>query len=197
MILDLSAYNVVNDWKKVATSGVTGVILRATTKNGKIDSRFVSHLNGFLQNCNETMNEISIYKFSYERTYITAYIECCKTLATIQEVANLNTFDYLFLDLEAFSGRDYTTAECNEVIKGYLDGCAVFGVKLGLYFNYNYAKNIVDNYWSYLPLWLARYNKTMGDVTPFKPIMWQYTSTGTVDGITGNVDISKRLNNEN
>lgn len=41
-------------------------------------------------------------------------------------------------------------------------------------------------------LWVARYNITLGDVKPWSTwALWQYTSTGVIDGIAGKVDISK------
>lgn len=188
-IIDLSAYNGAIDWSK-ASQEIDGVILRTTTQNGKIDTRFMENLNGALQNSVKTIDG---YKFAYTREYIPAYVEACKTLATLDAHGALSFLRYFFLDLEAWGGRDYTTQECDAVIKGYRDACQDFGVKFGLYFNWNYAKNIVDTYWRYLPLWIARFNSSLGDVSPWSPILWQYTSTGTIAGISGNVDISKEM----
>ena len=188
-IIDVSAYQGAIDWKEAAQE-IKGVILRATTQNGKIDTRFMENLNGALQNSVKTIDG---YKFAYTREYIPAYIEACKTLDTLDSHGALSFLRYFFLDLEAWGGRDYTKQECDAVIKGYRDACQDFNVKFGLYFNWNYAKNIVDDYWRYLPLWIARYNSSLGDVSSWSPILWQYTSTGTIAGISGAVDISKEI----
>ncbi len=188
-IIDVSAYNGAIDWSKAAQE-IDGAILRTTTQNGKIDTRFMENLNGALQNSVKTIDG---YKFAYTREYIPAYVEACKTLDTLDSHGALSFLRYFFLDLEAWGGRDYTKQECDAVIKGYRDACQDFDVKFGLYFNWNYAKNIVDDYWRYLPLWIARYNSSLGDVSPWSPILWQYTSTGTIAGINGNVDISKEI----
>lgn len=194
MIIDISSNQAKIDWEKVSKSGVTDVIMRATTKNGQLDTRVIENYNGILKNMNDVLNTLSFYKFSYVRTYSEARMECMKTLyALFEKGIRRDVIDKLYLDLEAWGGRDYTNIECNEVIMGYLDQCINMGVQLGLYFNYNYAKHIVDPIWKDLPLWIARYNATLGDVTPWKPILWQYTSNGHVDGITTAVDISKRL----
>lgn len=194
MIIDISSYQGKIDWQMVSKAGVDKVILRSTTKNGKLDTRCIENYNGILQNMNNCLNAIDFYKFSYARTYVGARMECLKTLRTMENHGiRLEVMDVFYLDLESFDGRDYTTEEANNVILGYLDACRLYGVTLGLYFNYNYAKNIVDPVWAYMPLWIARYNSTLGNVEPWKPIYWQYTSSGHVDGIAGNVDISKRI----
>ena len=41
------------------------------------------------------------------------------------------------------------------------------------------------------PLWLAQYNETPTFYYHFS--MWQYSSTGTVPGIEGNVDLNIQL----
>lgn len=188
-IIDVSAYQGAIDWKQAAQE-IDGAILRTTTQNGKLDTRFMENLNGALQNSVKTIDG---YKFAYTRDYIPAYVEACKTLDLLDYHGALSFLRYFFLDLEAWDGRDYTKQEADAVIKGYRDACQDFDVKFGLYFNWNYAKNIVDNYWRYLPLWIARYNSSLGDVSPWSPILWQYTSTGTIAGIKGNVDISKEI----
>lgn len=189
MVIDVSSYQGVIDWTKVSKTGVTKVIHRATTKDGGLDTRLLQNYNGILQNMNDTMNQFDVYKFSYERGYIPARIEAMKTIKALSDKGV--QFDMLWLDLEGWGERDYTKDEANNVIMGYVDACIEADVKLGLYFNYNYAKNIVDDIWRVLPLWIARYNKKLGNVAPWRPEMWQYTSLGQIDGIVGNVDVSK------
>lgn len=194
MILDISSNQGKINWEKVSKSGVERVILRATTQNGKLDVRTMENYNGILQNMNDTMKSIDFYKFSYVRNYAAARMECLKTLDALEEHGiRLEVMDRFYLDLEGHGGRDYTKDEANEVILGYRDQCREMGVQLGLYFNYNYAKNIVDDVWYFMPLWIARYNSTLGDTGRWKPHLWQYTSKGTIDGISNYVDISKRI----
>ena len=192
MIIDVSTYQGDIDWKKVSESGVQKVILRSTLKSGNLDPRFMKNYNGILQNTNATMKELDMYKFSYSRDYIGAYMEAVKTLQTLcSNGVRLQSFDYFWLDLETWGGRDYTTEEANAVIHGYNVAANEYGIKLGLYCNYNYIKHIVDPYWRILPLWIARYNKTLGDIAPFEAYMWQYTDKGVVDGIPAKVDLSR------
>lgn len=189
MIIDVSAYQGAITWSEAAEE-VDHVILRTTTQNGNIDTRFMENLNGCLKSSIETIDG---YKFAYAKLYIPAYMEACKTFNTLDKLNALRFLDTFWLDLEPVKGVQHTTQEVNEIIRGYKDAALDFNVKLGLYFNYNYAKHVVDSYWSCFPLWLARYNKTMGDVSPFKPVLWQYSDKGSIAGIKGYVDVSKEV----
>ena len=193
MIIDVSSNQGAIDWQKVAATGeVDGVILRATTKNGNLDVRAMENFNGVFKYLPD-VKEISAYKFSYARTFEDASIEAFKLLQTLKAASILKYLDRVYLDLEGFSGRDYTTAESSAVIYAYILAFDHFGVydKFALYFNYNYLKNIIDPMWRNLPIWLARYNSTIGDVFGANVILWQYTSTGRIDGISTNVDKSQ------
>lgn len=191
--LDLSSNQGKIDFEKLAKQDIDGIILRSTTANGNLDTRLIEYYNGILHNMSD-IDEISVYKFSYAWSYQEARIEAFKCLRAMSEKGI--HFDYFYLDLEAHGGRDYKTDEASAVIFAYIDELRARGMgdKLRLYFNYNYAKNIIDKIWKFIPVWLARYNKTMGDVSPFNVVLWQYTSTGHVDGISTNVDISKGVN---
>lgn len=192
MIIDVSTYQGDIDWKAVSISGVEKVILRSTVKSGNLDPRFMKNYNGILQNTNATMKELDCYKFSYARDYISAYMEAVKTFETLKgHGVRLQVFDFFWVDLESWNGRDYTTEEANAVLHGYEIAASKYGVKMGLYCNFNYIKHIIDPYWKTLPLWIARYNTTLGDIEPFKAYMWQYTDKGYVDGVPVPVDLSR------
>ena len=194
MYLDISSNQGRIDWKTVAENGrglINGVILRATTQNNKLDVRTMENYNGILHNMSD-IDEISVYKFSYARDYVSARVECAKCIRELS--AHGIHFDFFYLDLEGWSGRDYTREEANAVILGYIDQLkAIHPNKFRLYYNYNYLKNIIDPMWRSIPTWLARYNSTMGDTFDANVVLWQYTSQGRVDGIKGNVDLSREV----
>lgn len=193
MYLDISSNQGKINWQEVKTNeGINGVILRATTKNNQLDVRTIENYNGILHNMSD-INEISVYKFSYARDYVSACVECRKCLDELSDHGI--HFDYLYLDLEGWGGRDYTREESNAVILGYIHEMMFKGnfSKFRLYYNYNYLKNIIDPIWWQIPTWLARYNSTMGDTFGANIVLWQYTSTGHVNGINGNVDISREM----
>lgn len=192
MIIDLSSYNGQIDFETLRKEPIERAILRSTTKNGKLDVRFMENLNGFLTKTNVI---IDAYKFAYARKTIPAFLEAAKTFQKLREAGALGFIQTFWLDLEDFDGCAHTPEEANEVIFGYYKAAHEYHVNLGLYFNYNYAMHIVDPFWGNLmPLWIARYNKTLGDTGEWKPVLWQYTSKGIVNGIPNVVDISKEVN---
>lgn len=192
-IIDVSSYQGAIDWAQVSNvSDIKGAIVRTTIKNGNLDPRCIENINGALSHFNGHFNYVAGYKFAYANSYITAYMEAVKTLELLGDRGALKFLSRFYLDLENRPAR-FTKSEANEVIKGYLEACNEYGVVLGLYCNYDYIKHVIDDYWKSLPLWLARYNNTMGDISPFTAELWQFTSAGSVPGIKGNVDISREV----
>ena len=198
MVLDVSKWQGLIDWKKVFSSGenIEGVIIRAGVQDGGLDPYFKTNLDNVLDALPlKNMQDkflLDIYKFSYARKYGDAFIECADLIEKVRTICFPDMFSHLWLDLEKWNAKDYTTSEANDVIKGYLDAAKANNMQLGLYCNYNYIKKIIDPRWaSGLPLWVARYNSQLGDVSPWKPYLWQYTSSGKVPGINGNVDLSR------
>lgn len=193
MYLDISSNQGKIDWEVLGKQkDINGIILRATTKNNQLDTRLIENYNGILHNMSD-IDELSVYKFSYARDYITARMECRKCLTAMAEKGI--HYDKFYLDLESNGTADYTRAQADAVILGYIDELDLYGAldRLCLYFNYNYLCNIIDAHWRTFPIWLARYNSTMGDTLGANIVLWQYTSTGHMPGIGGYVDKSKEI----
>ena len=192
-IIDVSANQGSINWTKVAKNPeMKGAILRTTMKDGSFDKTFLPNVAGIAANINDHFGYCGFYKFAYTRNYLDAYVEAYSTLAKIEKAGVLGCCHRFYLDLEGWGGRDYTTKEASEVIKGYGEAAAEHGIPFGLYANQNYILRIIDPMWSKrLYLWMARYSKTMGNTGDWEPKIWQYTSKGKVDGVTGNVDISE------
>ena len=73
------------------------------------------------------------------------------------------------------------------------------GFKVGIYCNTNWFKDILDssNLSKRYKFWLAKYGKNDGtwqnrsdDPRELGAVAWQYTSRGSVDGISGPVDMN-------
>lgn len=192
-LIDVSSNQGTVDWKKVSDiPDMKGAILRTTIKSGVFDNKFLANVTGIASNINDHFGYCGYYKFAYTRNYLDAYLEAMTTLTKIEKAGVLGCCHRFFLDLEGWGGRDYTTREASEVIKGYGEAAAEMGVPFGLYANWNYIKNIIDPMWSKrVYFWLARYASTMGSCGEWEPKIWQYSSKGTVNGISGNVDMNE------
>lgn len=194
MIIDISSYNGKIDFKKMAQDEVIErVILRGTTKNGKIDTRFMENLNGVLTELNDNV-AIDVYKFSYATNFERAYYDCVELLVTLWSLDALKFINTIWLDLEPFDGHTHTEEEIGANICAYANICRLYGVSFGVYCNYSYLKNIVPKWAKKFDFWVARWNGILGDTFGYNVKLWQYTSKGRCAGITGDVDISKEVN---
>lgn len=197
LILDISSYNGVIDWHEVfAKNDISKVVLRSTTKNGNLDTRFIQNLNGILENSGSCV--IDAYKFSYAKNYGQASVEVKRILRTLAEYGCTNFITRLWLDIEDIGGQEWTTSQCEEVISAYEDVLDRYSdIALGIYANYHYAKNILPK-WFAKSIWLARWTtaESYGDISPFKAVQWQYTNKGKVAGIPTAVDLSRYVDNK-
>ena len=91
MIIDISSYNGKINFEEMAKyENIEGVILRATTKNGELDTRFIENINGAMKYL-PTEIPIECYKFSYARTLNEAIVEANNLIAKLK-LAGAYTF---------------------------------------------------------------------------------------------------------
>ena len=97
------------------------------------------------------------------------------------------------LDLEDSTVLNRTTREKRtEIIQEYKKIVERAGYKFALYANKNWLENYIEpEALEDVDIWLARWrslDQGPGYSGPGNLTMWQYTSTGSVAGISGNVD---------
>lgn len=193
MIIDISSYNGKIDFREMAHSEeIERVILRGTTKNGNLDTRFIENMNGVLSELNDNV-AIDVYKFSYARNYADACVEVIQLLEILKTHGVLKMINNIWLDIEPFDNREHTTGECSAIIAAYIEICRIYGVEFGIYCNYSYLKNIVPKWAQNCKIWLARWGGSMGKCEPFNVVLWQYTNKGQCAGIAGDVDLSRAV----
>lgn len=197
MIIDISSYNGKIDWSTVAAKeNIERVIHRGTTKNGQLDGRLIENINGIASAYHDKKYPgFDVYKFSYARTYAEAAVEAYNLIGMLKIAGAFGLIDKIWLDLEEFDNRSHTTKECAEIIAAYDSVCKFYGVRFGIYCSYNYVRNILPKWAQIFDIWMAKWSASMGQLGDFKSSVqfWQYTSEGKVEGIVGNVDISKAV----
>lgn len=191
MILDISSYNGLVDWNRVIkTTQIDRVILRGTTKNGNLDSRCRENYRAL----KALRIPVDVYKFSYATDTQSGFYECVKLIDTIK--SNNFSFTELWLDIENDGATRWTKKRAFDVICGYMVALAMMDVEIdfGLYCNIDYLKTVIpDPFKLNLDLWVARWTNGALGLTLPNVKLWQYTSKGEIDGITGNVDISREV----
>ena len=186
--IDVSSWQESIDWKKVK-SQISFVILREGYRK-TTDSCFFKNVDG----CKQYGIPIhGVYHFIYALNEDDVIANAKSCLANIEK-AGLPKSTYVWADFEydtvddaAEKGVTLGTNECNSFTQIFCDFFKERGYNTGIYTNVDFYKNwywksVVNKY----PLWLADYD---GD-QDYECLYRQYTSSGKVSGIGGNVDMN-------
>lgn len=189
------------DWAKVKACGVQFAILRSTRGSGNLDKQLASNIKG----CIEAGIPFDFYKYMYALSEGAAEEEAkrvVEVLLSLGVVPDKNT--YIWADVEDRTLKALSTEKLTRIVKVFKDVVLMAGFGFGLYMGkYDYESGEVDEAQFEDDLWLARYYngyKTMDfSVNPdekYIPVAkagslwgWQYTSSGRVEGINGDVDL--------
>ena len=193
--MDVSAYQGNIDWKKVKASGIDFAIIRlgyrGYGKAGKLVEDEYAKAN--LKGATEAGLPIGAYFFSQA----VSVEEARQEAQFVLEMAKDMEFDMpIVFDWEYLSD----TARTADVDARTLTDCAIAfcetieaaGYTPMVYFNIQQARTrmYLEELLEY-KFWLALYDSSM--TYQYKIDMWQYTCTGSVPGISGNVDINVYL----
>ncbi len=194
--IDVSAYQGSIDWEKVAASGIEFAIIRLGYRgygSGKLVEDAYARDN--LTGAAEAGLKVGAYFFSQALSNQ----EVDQEIDFMLEVLGDTQLDMpLVLDWE-IPTADARTArmDARTLTNMQLHYCKIMeakGYQPMVYFNWHQSENLY--YLSELeefPFWLALYQDRM--TYPWKVEMWQYTCTGRVPGIAGDVDINVYMPN--
>ena len=187
-VIDVSEYQGYIDWNTVISQGgVDGVILRIAAGCEKEDTMLARNI-AELQRLGIPYG---IYIYSYAENYNEGVLYANFTLEMIRKY-NMNPTLGIFLDLERNGITDYMgTYEYEQVVRGFMDTMNNngYGSITKIYTYKDYADTVLNSdYLRSLIAWVAQYNHYCNYSGSY--IGWQYSSTETVSGIAGNVDVS-------
>lgn len=184
--MDISKYQGEVDFKKVKADGIRFVILRAVSSDNNgiyIDPYFERNYREALANG----IAVGAYIFTYAKTEEEQNEEVAKLL----EALDGKTFKYpIFVDVEwdGFASINRTTL--TNLVRRFMDIIDQKGYIPGWYSYTNFINSYLDaSELSAYPLWVADYRSAVGFAGNYD--IWQYTSIGTVDGVSGNVDLNR------
>lgn len=190
--VDVSSHQGYIDWQAVADSGVDFAIIRAGFRgygdgSTNVDESFQYNLDGALA----AGLDVGVYFFSQALTEEEAVAEAAQVISLV------NGYDLsypIYFDWEPIDGDDARTATISgtEVTSCALAFCRTIesaGYQAGIYFNLSNAITLFHLYdLKDYDFWLAEYQDTPS--YPFAIQMWQYTNSGTVPGISEQVDLN-------
>ena len=193
--IDVAKWNGTIDWKKVKNSGVEFAILKAINKQCKKEDAFEGNYQ-----CATTQGlPIDVYNYSYALTVEKAVSDA----KTVLSVINGKKIGTVWLDIEDKSQMNLGMTLI-DIINAYKNIIESAGYKFGVYTGLSFYNSFIKPFHTFVdcPFWIARYpSKAQMDFVDMpredkKPSImhplwgWQYTSTGRVGGISGNVDLS-------
>ena len=190
--IDVSRYQYDIDFEAVKESGVDFVIIRLAYRgyeSGRIVFDKYAHTN--LEKAAEAGLDIGVYFFSQAITPEEAEEEAYFVLDAIKDYSITMPIVY---DWESVSDPNARTANMDrktltKCCKAFLETIDAAGYRAMVYFNRRQAKYHMDiSALKDYEFWLAAYTDRMD--FPYKIHMWQYTNTGRVPGIIGDVDIN-------
>ena len=190
--IDVSAFQGKIDWEQVRRSGIRFAMIRLGyrgygQKGTLVEDEFV---DANLKGAKEAGLFIGAYFFSQATTIeeVDEEIEFFMEILGDTQLTMPIVFDWEYIsetartaNVDARTLTDMTLHFCREMEKR--------GLQPMVYFNWHQANTLM--YLSELedyPFWLALYSDRMN--YPFKIEMWQYTASGKVPGIPGDVDIN-------
>lgn len=182
--IDISNHNGDIDFNKVKSDGVEVVIIKATEGVDYRDNMLEKNYNGALGKLN-----IGFYHFMSEKTSPSQ--QACDFYNAIKD-KQYNVLPCLDIEVNNYgrSAKEITD-RCLEFINKFkeLSGkeCVIY---TGGYFGRDSLDSRIKNY----PGWIAHYGVNTPMETGFKVVGHQYSETGRVNGINGNVDMNNFSN---
>lgn len=190
--IDVSKWNQEIDWEAVKDAGIEFAIIRcgyrgASTGALVIDPRYRENIEGAIS----AGIPVGVYFFTQALDEVEAVEEASMVIRLIEDY----DVDYpVFLDSESTGGKGRADGldsdERTRAHRAFLQTIEAAGYETGVYASRNWLNDRIDmTRLSDYRIWLAEYAEAPTYDAHYYH-MWQYTSKGTVDGISTNVDLN-------
>ncbi len=201
-VIDVSEWQGDIDWAKAKADGVEGVIIRLGYGWGNnADKKAQRNIS----ECKRFGIPFGIYWYSYADTPSIAKGEGADVVAKLKQFGvNPSDLAYpVYYDLEKWTWEGHQPPTdpnvYNNIVNNWYGALQSAGYKnLGVYSYTSYLQGPLKHADIYAKTtWVAQYGARMGfDSFPTNSRGWQYTSSGKVGGIRGNVDMNAFGNKE-
>lgn len=195
-VIDVSGWQGDIDWAKAKADGVEGAIIRLGYGEGNnADKKAQRNIS----ECKRLGIPFGIYWYSYADTPALAKEEGTDVVAKLKQFGvNPSDLAYpVYYDLEKWTWEGHQPPTdpnvYNNIVNNWYSALQSAGYKnLGVYSYTSYLQGPLKHVDIYAKTtWVAQYGARMGfDSFPTNSRGWQYTSSGKVNGISGNVDMN-------
>lgn len=181
--IDVSVHNGSIDWKKVKADGIQFAILRAGygRELSQKDARFEENY----KNVKAAGIPVGAYWYSYAMSEDEARLEADVFLSVIKG----KQFEFpVYFDVEEKKQFDLGKEKLSAIMRAFLEKVESAGYFVGLYgsassLTTHTADDIKNRYTIWLAHWVEKTNYSGAYA------LWQYSDKGSVNGISGNVDL--------
>ena len=201
-VIDVSGWQGDIDWAKAKADGVEGAIIRLGYGEGNnADKKAQRNIS----ECKRLGIPFGIYWYSYADTPALAKEEGADVVSKLKQFGvNPSDLAYpVYYDLEKWTWEGHKPPTdpnvYNNIVNNWYSALQSAGYKnLGVYSYTSYLQGPLKHADIYAKTtWVAQYGARMGfDSFPTNSRGWQYTSSGKVNGISGNVDMNAFGNKE-
>lgn len=187
--IDVSKWNGTIDWEKVARSGVKYAIIRIGYRGSKTGALVEDpYFKENIQGAKDAGLKVGVYFFTQALNEREAVEEASCVLTLLGD----NKLDYpIYIDTESASGGRADSLDVvsrTTVVDTFCKTIEKSGREAGIYASRNWFYNkLNDQELRGHQRWLAEYREEPLYTGTYS--MWQYTSSGSIDGISGRVDL--------
>lgn len=178
MLIDISKWNGDINWSKVKASGVDGVIIRCGVGQTGVDTKFKTNIDNALK----VGMKVGVYTYSKAKTESGAIAEAKNTLSAIAPYKG-KLYYPVFVDLEQSGTGPYSKTVANAFTKIIKEAGYTSGIYCSSSWRKTYLSGVKAECW-----WIAQWSSTQPSCD-----IWQYSSKGKVNGISGDVDMDKDI----
>ncbi len=180
--IDVSSWQGNINWEKVSNTDVGFAMIRATYGTSGKDKQFVQNMNN--------ITKTNIYPGAYHYLYATSVSEAKQEAQNFLNAIKSYKFLYpVALDIEDSSISSLGRNTATQIALTFCDIVENSGYYVNIYSNLNWLQNYLNmNELSKFDIWLAQWSSSPTYTGNFG--MWQHSSTGSVSGINGNVDLN-------
>ena len=182
--IDVRKHNGTIDWAKVKAAGVQFAMLRAGygRYDNQKDERFEANYKG----ATAAGIPVGAYHYSYATTAEQAKQEAEVFLGWIK--GKTLTYPVAF-DIEDKKQANLGVSVISDIIRAFCETVEAAGYYVVVYANKDWLTNRIDaDCKSRYDIWLAQWTSEPTYTGSFG--LWQYSSKGSVDGVSGNVDMN-------
>lgn len=187
--IDVSKYQGVINWPQVKAAGYKFAFIRVgyCGYDGRIIDGYDPYYETNMKNAIAAGIDVGVYVYSYAKTVEAAKIAAQDVINRVKPYTVTMPIAFDFEDSSLYStiGKAANT----EICKAFLSEVQRLGYYSMLYTYTNFANTLLDmSQLSAYDMWLADYTGSPGYSGSYS--IWQYSSKGSVAGISGNCDVN-------